>query len=77
MNVGLAQFGILLPKKGSHLMRRTIASRMIQKGASLKEIADVLRHRDLDTSMIYTKINIPLLTQVAMPWPTFVAGGAK
>jgi site-specific recombinase XerD len=50
---------------------------MIQKGASLKEIADVLRHRDLDTSMIYTKINIPLLTQVAMPWPVFVAGGAK
>lgn len=77
INAGLTQFGIDLPKKGSHIMRRTIASRMIQSGASLKEIADILRHRDLDTTMIYTKINIPLLRQIAMPWPVFAGGGVK
>ncbi|OFZ75005.1 MAG: hypothetical protein A2560_11850 [Bdellovibrionales bacterium RIFOXYD1_FULL_39_84] len=32
-------------------------------------IADVLRHRDLDTTKIYTKINIPMLREVALPWP--------
>jgi site-specific recombinase XerD len=77
INAGLTQFGIDLPKKGSHIMRRTIASRMIQNGASLKEIADILRHRDLDTTMVYTKINIPLLRQISMPWPVFANGGAK
>ena len=54
---------------GTHIIRRTVAGRMIQNGASLKDIADVLRHRQLDTTKIYTKINIPLLRQVALPWP--------
>jgi integrase/recombinase XerD len=54
---------------GTHIIRRTVAGRMIQNGASLKEIADVLRHRDLDTTKIYTKINLPALREVAMEWP--------
>ncbi len=54
---------------GTHIIRRTVAGRMIQNGASLKEIADVLRHRNLDTTKIYTKINLPLLREVAMEWP--------
>jgi len=35
----------------------------------MKEIADVLRHRCLDTTATYTKIDIPRLTAVALPWP--------
>jgi integrase/recombinase XerD len=70
MHSGLAKFGITLPNHAAHVMRRTLASRMIQRGASIKEIADVLRQRDLNTTMIYTKVNIPLLREVAMPWPT-------
>jgi integrase/recombinase XerD len=42
---------------------------MRQAGASLKQIADVLRHRSLDTTMIYTKIDRPQLATVAAPWP--------
>jgi site-specific recombinase XerD len=38
-------------------------------GASLKQIADVLRHRSLDTTTIYTKIDRPQLASVAAPWP--------
>jgi site-specific recombinase XerD len=38
-------------------------------GASLKEIADVLRHRSLDTTMIYSKVDLPKLAAVAAPWP--------
>jgi len=54
---------------GTHLLRHTAATRMHQRGASLKEIADVLGHRSIDTSVIYTKVNLPALKTVALPWP--------
>jgi len=38
-------------------------------GASLKEIADVLRHRSLDSATIYSKVDLPRLATVAAPWP--------
>jgi site-specific recombinase XerD len=41
----------------------------LQRGATLKDIADVLRHRCIDTTMIYTKVDITHLSQVALPWP--------
>jgi site-specific recombinase XerD len=46
-----------------------VATRLLQAGNSLKEIADVLRHRCLDTTIIYTKVDLPNLTRVALPWP--------
>jgi site-specific recombinase XerD len=54
---------------GTHLLRHTAASQMLCAGATLKEIADVLRHRSLDTTTIYTKVDLPRLTAVAAPWP--------
>jgi site-specific recombinase XerD len=42
-------------------------------GTSLKEIADVLRHRSLNTTMIYAKVNIVQLSAVALPWPGSVS----
>ena len=45
---------------------------MVQKGVSLKEVADVLGHRSLDTTAIYAKLDLPTLREVALPWP----GGA-
>jgi site-specific recombinase XerD len=35
----------------------------------LKSIADVLGHRDLETTLIYTKVDFNALSQVALPWP--------
>ena len=55
--------------KGTHVLRHTAAVRMRYAGASLKEIADVLRHRSLDTTMIYSKVDLPRLATVAAPWP--------
>ena len=54
---------------GTHILRHTMATRMVQAGVTLKEVADVLRHRNIDTTQIYTKVNIPELKCVAMPWP--------
>jgi integrase/recombinase XerD len=52
-----------------HILRHTMASRLLRAGTPLKEIADVLRHRSLDTSAIYTKIDTTRLAAVALPWP--------
>jgi integrase/recombinase XerD len=54
---------------GTHVLRHTAAVRMRCAGASLKEIADVLRHRNLNTTMIYTKVDLPKLAELAAPWP--------
>jgi integrase/recombinase XerD len=54
---------------GTHILRHTVATHMVQQGVSLKEVADFLRHRSLDTTGIYAKVNLPLLLEVALPWP--------
>lgn len=54
---------------GTHLLRHTVASRMLGNGASLKDIADVLRHRSINTTMIYTKVDVRRLAAVVSPWP--------
>ena len=53
----------------SHALRHTLACRLLDHGSSLKEVADVLRHRSLNTSLIYAKIDTPRLIAVALPWP--------
>ncbi len=60
---------VVVPSKGTHTLRHTAAARMLRGGASLKEVADVLRHRCLDTTMVYTKLDLPRLARVALPWP--------
>lgn len=56
-----------------HILRHSVASRMLNAGVPMKQIADVLRHRSIDTSMIYTKVDLRRLAAVAMPWPRSVA----
>ena len=58
-----------LPYTRAHLLRHTMASRLLEKGSSLKEVADVLRHRSLNTTMIYAKLDSRNLIEVALPWP--------
>ncbi len=53
----------------THVLRHTAASRMLRAGAPLKQIADVLRHRCLDTTTIYAKVDMARLAAVAAPWP--------
>lgn len=54
---------------GTHILRHTVARRLVQGGVSLKAIADVLRHRSLDTTTIYAKVDLDALARVAAPWP--------
>ena len=61
--------GVDAPHAGANVLRHTVASRMVRKGASLKEVADVLGHRSLDTTTVYAKLDLPRLREVALPWP--------
>lgn len=65
--------GIESPVKGAHAFRHGFATRMVQRGHSLKEVADVLGHRHLETTFIYTKIDFNSLEQVPLEWPEEVS----
>jgi integrase/recombinase XerD len=52
-----------------HILRHTVASRLLRTGAPMKDIADLLRHRSLNTSAIYAKVDLNRLAAVALPWP--------
>ncbi len=58
-----------LPHTRAHLLRHTMASRLLAGGSSLKEVADVLRHRSLNTTLVYAKLDSRRLVAVALPWP--------
>ena len=57
------------PGGRAHLLRRTLATHLVQQGASLKAVADLLGHASLSTTQIYAKVNLPMLRTVALPWP--------
>jgi len=58
-----------LPHSSAHSLRHTLACRLVESGSSLKEVADLLRHRSLNTTLIYAKLDTPKLAAVALPWP--------
>ena len=58
-----------IPHGRGHALRHTVACRIVNQGGSIKEVADVLRHRSLNTSMIYAKLDHGALSEVALPWP--------
>ena len=53
-------------------LRHTAATAMVQAGAALPEVGQVLRHRRLLTTSIYAKVDVEGLRELARPWP----GGA-
>ena len=69
----LRRAGVKSARKGAHLFRHSLATSMIRQGASLDEIAELLRHRSPNTTTIYAKVDLPALRPLALPWP----GGAR
>jgi integrase/recombinase XerD len=69
----LVKAGIERRSSGAHLLRHTLATQMVNRGATFKDVADVLGHQSLQTTAIYAKLDISRLEQVAMSWP----GGKK
>jgi len=71
----LVRAGLCPALKGAHLLRHSLATRMLRQGASLPEIGLVLRHRTLQTTEIYAKVDLRGLRALAQPWPQM--GGAQ
>jgi integrase/recombinase XerD len=71
----LARAGLSPMLKGAHLFRHSLATRMLRHGASLPEIGVVLRHRTVQTTEIYAKVDLDGLRALAQPWPE--TGGAR
>jgi integrase/recombinase XerD len=77
LETAFGKTGIKPPTRyvGSHILRHSLATDMVSKGASLDEVGDMLRHRGRRSTMIYAKIDVEGLRSVARAWPA--AGGAK
>jgi site-specific recombinase XerD len=58
-----------LSRVGAHRLRHALATEMLRRGATLVEVSQVLRHRDLATTAIYAKVDLGALRHVAQPWP--------
>jgi site-specific recombinase XerD len=57
-----------LPRVGAHRLRHALATEMLRRGATLVQVSQVLRHRDLATTAIYAKVDLGTLRLVAQPW---------
>ena len=74
---GLAATGQrpVTPYVGSHLLRHSLATRLVNAGASIDEVSDVLRHRSRESTMVYVRLDIEGLRSISQPWP--MAGGEQ
>ena len=66
--------GLKTPSKGAHLLRHSLATDMLRKGASMAEIGEILRHRSPNSTEIYAKVDIEGLRSIVRIWPE--KGGA-
>jgi len=62
--------GVTCQSRGAaHVLRHSAATSMLRQGASLQDIATILRHRSIETTQIYAKVDVTTLRQIAQPWP--------
>jgi site-specific recombinase XerD len=57
--------GIQCRRRGPHCLRHACATHLLERGASLKEIGDLLGHRDYRSTSIYAKVHLQQLRRVA------------
>jgi site-specific recombinase XerD len=54
---------------GAHVLRHTAVTLMLRQGVSLQAIGRVLRHQSIDTTFLYAKVDVEMLSEIAPPWP--------
>ena len=65
----LVRAGIPLGRlSGAHMLRHTVASQLVNSGATFREVADLLGHKNIQTTAIYAKLDLGTLSRVSMPW---------
>jgi len=66
--------GLKLPAFGTHVLRHSFATRLMQQGVSIKAIGDALGHRDIESTSVYLRLNVDELRTVALPAPPVPSG---
>jgi len=61
--------GIDAPSHGAHLIRHSLATSLLNQGVQMQNIGTLLRHKSIETTALYAKVDIRLLDTVTMPWP--------
>jgi len=74
VRVALTRAAVNAPMKGAHVLRHSLATELLRRGASLADIGDVLRHQHPTTTEIYAKVDLTRLRLLAQPWPS---GGGR
>ena len=64
-----AKAGLADSDSGTHILRRTAATKLYNSGNSLKLTADILGHESLNSTTHYAKTDVAGLLSVASPWP--------
>jgi integrase/recombinase XerD len=54
---------------GMHTIRHSLASHLLEQGNPLHVVSEVLGHLELNSTMIYTKIDLPMLSLCALEVP--------
>jgi site-specific recombinase XerD len=65
----LKRAGVTSDFKGAHLLRHSLATDLLRRGASLDEIGQLLRHSQPNTTQIYAKVDIAALRSIGLAWP--------
>lgn len=68
----LQRAGVQPPTRGAHVFRHSAACQLLRQGVPLEGIATVLRHRSIETTGLYAKVDQTLLAAVVQPWPVAV-----
>jgi integrase/recombinase XerD len=61
--------GLRSTRCGAHPIRHAFATRLMERGTPLKDIADLLGHRSIETTFLYTKVDLERLRRLAAEWP--------
>lgn len=61
--------GVKASTRGAHVFRHSAATSLLADGVSLQSIGVLLRHRSLDTTTTYAKVDFKVLSTLARPWP--------
>ena len=65
----LALLDIHPPRRGTHLLRHSLATQMVRQDRPVKEVADLLGHQSIESTAVYIKVAVPQLASVALPFP--------
>lgn len=61
--------GLNPAQKGAHLLRHSFATQLLRQGATLQEVGSILRHKSINTTAIYARVDFDKLKLITLPWP--------